>query len=85
MSPLDASAPDRPYIAPPGGSKQHYVDLNVELCQLLRPGTDDRLIAVWDGHDIERPGGTGHMVKLALARGVQCLMLQEGLLGADPL
>jgi hypothetical protein len=81
--PLDASAPDRPYTAPPGGSKQHYADLNVELCRLLRPGTDDRLIAVWDGHDIGTPGGTGHMVKLALAQGVQCLMLQEGLLGAD--
>ena len=81
--PVDAAAPERLYTAPPDGSKQHYVDLNVELGQLLRPGTNDRLITVWDGRDIGTPGGTGHMVKLAISRGVQCLMLQEGLLSAD--
>ncbi len=81
---LDATSPDRLYIAPPSASKQHYVDLNMVLCQLLRPGTDDRLIAVWDGRDHGSPGGTGHMVHLALSRGVKTLMLQEGLLNADP-
>lgn len=54
------------------------------LGQLLRPGTNDRLIAVWDGRDIGTSGGTGHMVHLAFERGVECLMLQEGLLNADP-
>lgn len=82
--PVDAADPERPYTAPPSGSKQHYADLNVVLSQLLRPGTNDRLIAVWDGHGIGTPGGTGHMVKLAIEHGVQCLMLQEGLLNADP-
>jgi hypothetical protein len=81
---LDATSPDCLYIAPPNASKQHYVDLNMVLGQLLRPGTDDRLIAVWDGHDHGSPGGTGHMVHLALSRGVKTLMLQEGLLNADP-
>jgi hypothetical protein len=82
--PVDATSPEQLYTVPPDGSKQHYADLNVMLSQLLRPGTGDRLIAVWDGHDMGTPGGTGHMVKLALARGLQCLMLQEGLLNADP-
>jgi hypothetical protein len=82
--PVDAAALEQLYTAPADGSKQHYVDLNLELARLLRPDTDDRLIAVWDGHDTGTPGGTGHLVRLALEQGVQCLMLREGLLGADP-
>lgn len=63
-------------------SVQHYVDLNLHLAGLLRPGTQDTLIAYWDGRD-GPPGGTAHLVKHVFQRGIRCWMLCDGLVNAD--
>lgn len=81
--PADDAEPSRVFVAQEG-TTSHYVALNEQLADLLRRDSEDLLVAVWDGRALETPGGTGHMVGLALARGIPCLMLQAGLVGADP-
>jgi len=36
--------------------KKNYADLSVHISSLLRPGTQDRVIAYWDGHCIDIGG-----------------------------
>ena len=81
--PVDTSEPSSFFVAP-AGTTYHYVALNEQLANLLRPAGRDRLVAVWDGRDLDTPGGTGHMVRLALARDIPCLMLTKGLVNPDP-
>jgi hypothetical protein len=79
--PMSASDPSQPFRAPAQGTTQHRVDLNEHMVALLRP--QDLLVAYWDGKGGDKPGGTEHMVRTALDKGIECLALNAHLVGAQ--
>lgn len=78
-TPMREDKPSQPFCSPPLGTTQHRVDLNEYMVALLRP--QDMLVAYWDGQGGDAPGGTEHMVRTALARGVRCMALDAHLIG----
>ena len=80
-TPVCANDHSQPFRTPAQGTTQHRVDLNEHMVTLLRP--QDALVAYWNGKGGDKPGGTEHMIRTALGKGVECLALNAHLVGAQ--